>query len=111
MALRSINDRPNYPVRNTYLDTSVGPFNGVVPAIEGRSIKVLAMAVITTLANSVYFLSDMTRVSATMPLADNGGFVLPYNPYGWFKTEEGEGLNVWLTEATQTGILIQYIEG
>lgn len=110
MGTRSVMDIPNIPVKNKSLDTSSLGSNELVAAISGRSINVLSLAVVTTASNSIKFLSDATQIGATMPLGANGGFVLPYNPYGWFNTEEGEALNINLSVATATGVMITYIE-
>lgn len=110
MATRSVMDSPNFPVRSASLDTSSLGSNQVVAAIPGKSISVLTVALITTLANNVKFLSSASQISPTMPLAANGGFVLPYNPYGWFKTVEGEALNINLSSGTAIGVIVTYIE-
>lgn len=110
MATRSVMDTPNYPVKSASLDASSLGSNQVVAASSGKSINVLSMALVTTLANSVKFLSAASQISPTMPLASNGGFVLPYNPYGWFKTEAGEALNVNLSVGTAIGVIVTYIE-
>ena len=107
---RSVGDTPYYPVKSVYVDASSLGSTAVVAAITGKSINVLSMAVISTLANNVKFLSAATQISATMPLGANGGFVLPYNSYGWFNTAVGEALNVNLSVATATGVMITYIE-
>lgn len=110
MASRSVMDIPNYPVKSASLDASSLGSSQVVAATPGRSINVLSVALITTLANSVKFLSAASQISPTMPLANNGGFVLPYNPYGWFKTVEGEALNINLSVGTAIGVIVTYIE-
>lgn len=83
--------------------------NQVVAAVTGARIRVLSLAAITTAANSVKFMSASTDISATFPLAANGGLVLPFNEHGWFETAVGEAFNVNLSAATATGISIQYI--
>lgn len=81
----------------------------LVAAQPGLSIRVLSMAVVTTLANAVKFQSGTTDISAAMPLGANGGIVLPFNEHGWFQTNAGEALNVNLGTATATGINFQYV--
>jgi len=75
----------------------------------GACIRVLSMALVSTGANAVKFQSASTDISATWPLAANGGLVLPYNEHGWFQTAANEALNVNLGTATATGVHIQYI--
>lgn len=81
----------------------------LVAAVPGARYRVLAVAVITTLANNVKFLSNASDITATFPLAANGGLVLPFNEHGWFQTNLGEALNVNLSVATATGVQLQYI--
>ena len=81
----------------------------LVAAVPSSKIRVLQVAVVSTLANSVKFQSAATDISATFPLAANGGVVLPFNPHGWFETVAGEALNANMTVATATAIQLQYI--
>jgi hypothetical protein len=83
--------------------------NAVVSAVNGKSIRVTGVALVTTLANSVKFLSAATDISATFPLGANGGIVLPFNEHGWFQTNSGEALNLNLSVATATGLSITYV--
>lgn len=81
----------------------------LVAAVPGRRVRVLALAGVTTLANSVHFRSNATPIAATFPLAANGGVVLPVNELGWFETAFGEALVVNMTAATATGLQIVYV--
>lgn len=110
MTTRSVNDIPNAPVKNAFLDTSSSGSNEVVAAVPGKSINVLSVSVITKVANDVKFLSGATQISATMPLATNGGYVLAHNPYGWFNTAVGEALNISSATASMLGVIVNYIE-
>ena len=95
-------------VKNTFVTvTSLGS-NEVIAAVAGRRIRVVGLAVITTLANAVKFMSAATDISATLPLGANGGVVLPFNEHGWFQTSEGEALNINLGTATSTGVQVVY---
>ena len=82
----------------------------VVAAVAGARYRVLSCMVISTLANNVKFQSNTTDITATFPLGDNGGFMLPFSEHGWFETAVGEALNVNLSVATATGVQIQYIK-
>jgi hypothetical protein len=108
--VRSVNDIPNLPVKTAFLDTSTLGSNALVAAVSGKQIVVLSLAVVTTLANNVKFLSDASQISSTMPVGANGGFVLPFHQYGWCATNIGEALNINLSAAVFTGITITYIE-
>lgn len=95
-------------VKNTFVTvTSLGS-NEVIAAITGKRIRVVGLAVITTLANAIKFMSAATGISATLPLGANGGVVLPFNEHGWFQTAEGEALNINLGTATSTGVQVVY---
>lgn len=107
---RSVMDTPNFPVKTASIDASSLGSSEVVAAVAGKGITVLAIALISKLANDVKFLSAATQIGPTMPLGANGGFVLPHNPYGWFTTNSGEALNINLSVATATGVLVTYIE-
>lgn len=109
MASRSVMDIPNVPVSQAFLDSPSFGTNVIVAAETGKQIKVLGVALVTKAATDVYFVSDGNKISSTMPLAPNGGFVLPFNPYGWFVTNEGEGLGVNVSAITQTGVMVNYI--
>ena len=110
MSSRSVMDTPAFPVKHKYLDVSSMGSTELVAAISGRQINVISLAVVSKLANDIKFLSAATQISATMPLGNNGGYVLPHNLYGWFNTEVGEALNINLSAATATGVMITYIE-
>lgn len=78
----------------------------LVAAQAGQRIIVLQCCVITGGANNVKFQSNgATDISATFPLAQNGGFVLPYSELGWMQTNVGESLtfsdSVGITTAVQ----------
>jgi hypothetical protein len=82
----------------------------LVAAVAGTKYRVLALAAIATLANSIKFQSASTDITGTFPLGANGGLVLPFNEHGWFETNVNEALNVNMTVATSTGVQIQYIK-
>ena len=82
----------------------------LVAAVAGIKYRILAVCVISTLANTVKFQSASTDISATFPLAASGGMVLPFNEHGWFETSINEALNINMGTATATGVQIQYIK-
>jgi hypothetical protein len=96
------------PHKNVGTNASSLGATTLVTAPAGR-IRVLQLAMITTLANNVKFMTNATDISATFPLAANGGLVLPFNEHGWFETVAGDPLVVNLSVATSTGIQLQYI--
>jgi hypothetical protein len=72
----------------------------------GKKIRVLAMALIAGVAGDIYFTSDAGGTvifggsTNKIKLAANGGFVLPYNPKGWFETSADHDL---IMNASNTG--------
>lgn len=96
-------------ISKAFVNASSLGSNAVVSAVNGKSIRVTGVALVTTLANSVKFLSAATDISATFPLGANGGIVLPFNEHGWFQTNSGEALNLNLSVATATGLSITYV--
>lgn len=76
-------------------------------AAQGGAVRIRVLAVVGVVggtAVSVKFQSATTDVSALFACAANGGFVLPYNPHGWFQTAANEALNVNLSGAVATGV-------
>jgi hypothetical protein len=103
----SFND--NKVILQANLNASSTGNTALVAALTNQRIRVLSMVVVSTLANSVKLQSATTDISATFPLAANGGFILPYNPTGWFTTNAiNEALNFNMTVATATGVSITY---
>jgi hypothetical protein len=83
----------------------------VVAGQAGNNILVLQLFVIVSAGSVVQFQSSTgsTNVSAQVPLAANGGFVLPYSKVGWFQTlTPGDSLNFVQSFAALIGIQIVY---
>lgn len=79
----------------------------LLAAQAGQRILVLQVCVITSAANSVKFQSNATTdISALFPLAQNGGFVLPYSELGWMQTNIGESLTVNMSAGNSTAIQV-----
>jgi len=88
--------------------TNTGNTALVAAAGATTKIRVLAVVLSTTLANTVKFQSATTDKTATFPLGATAGFVLPFNEYGWFETAVNEALNFNMSVATATGVSILY---
>jgi hypothetical protein len=97
------------PHSNAFANPSGIGSNAIVAAVAGARIRVLSVVMVSTIANSVKFLSAAADISATFPLAANGGLVLPFNEHGWFETNVGEALNLNMTAASATGTQVHYI--
>jgi hypothetical protein len=79
----------------------------IVNVQAGQRIIVLQCCVITSAGNSVKFQSNgTTDISALMPLAANGGFVMPYSQVGWFQTNIGESLTINMSTGSSTGVQV-----
>lgn len=79
-------------------------------AAQGSNARIVvhAVAVVSAGANTVKFKSATTVISGDMALAANGGFVLPYNPEGWFRTAANEALNFTTSAAVACGCTVVY---
>lgn len=103
----AINDKVRY--KHVAVNPASSGSNVVIAAITGSKIKVLGAFVIAAAANTIYFTTASTAITAQMSLAVNGGFTLPVQgqvPY--FETVAGEALNVNLSASTAVGITLIY---
>lgn len=96
-------------VTSAFVNASSLGATQILAGVTGRSIRVVACAIVCTSASTVKFQSNTTDITATFPLGANGGFVLPYNDWGWCETLPGEALNINLGTANATGVHIDYI--
>jgi hypothetical protein len=82
----------------------------VTAAGAGNSIVVTSLFIVAADAVTVAFESSTTTpLTGTMSLAANSGFVLPYNPDGWFATDDNELLNMTLGGAVQVSGALTYV--
>jgi hypothetical protein len=83
----------------------------IVTAVAGFKIRILGMVMTITTATTLN-LEDTTgtpvEIVGPMPVADNGGFVLPFNPYGWGETAVGKGLVLTLGAGSTYGGVLCY---
>lgn len=100
-------------VKRAVIDgASIGD-NTLVAAVTGKKIRVLAMfAIMTGTAVTIRFESAAggTALTGQMQPSQGGGFVLPYNPVGWFETVSGELLNMELSGAQSVDGVLVYVE-
>lgn len=84
----------------------------IVAAVTSKKIRVIAMQLVANAAVNVKWQSHVTPTDKTglAYLAANGGYVLPYNPVGWFETIAGEALDINLSGAVAVGGSLTYIE-
>lgn len=81
--------------------------NSLVSAVSGKKIRVLSLFVLAGAAGNVYFTSAAAGTvifggsTNKINLPINGGFVLPFNPVGWF--ENSSANQAIVMNASSTG--------
>ena len=100
---------PKFTYRNTGQSVTD---DTVIAAVTGKKLRVLALAVVCgSPASSVLFQSGTANdKTPTLTPGANGGFVLPFNPVGWFETNAGEALTLTTGAGSQTGTIVVYVE-
>jgi hypothetical protein len=97
----------NLQVQYSFANPAASGLTTVVPIQAGQRIVVLQCCVITSATNTVNFASSVAGpISASMPLAANGGFVMPFSEVGWFQTAIGEALQINMTAGAGTGVQV-----
>ena len=97
------------PVLSAIANPSTATTTQLVAAAAGRKYRVVAMAVVATLANNINLESGTTDITAIFPLGANGGLVWPYNEHGWCETAVNQDLAITTSQATATGVHIRYV--
>jgi len=99
---------PKYAV----IDAATSGDNTLVAAVASKKIRVLALFAVAAAAVAVRFESGAsgTALTGQMNLAANGGFVLPFNPVGWFETASNTLLNMELGGAVSVDGSLVYVE-
>lgn len=94
------------------IDAATSGDNTILAAVTSKKIRVVSLYLVASAAVTVRFESGAsgTALSGQMQLAANGGFVLPYNPVGWFETASGVLLNLELSGAISVDGGFTYIE-
>ncbi len=94
------------------IDHATSGDNTVVSAVAGKKIRVLAAFLVAAGTATVRFESGAggTALTGQMSLVANTGFVLPYNPVGWFETAAAALLNIELSAAESVDGCVVYIE-
>jgi hypothetical protein len=84
--------------------------NTLVSADATKKIRVFALSVVAAGAVTVRFESAAggTALTGVMSFAANGGYVLPFNPAGWFETAANQLLNMELGGAVQVSGQLTY---
>ncbi len=86
--------------------------NTIVAAVTSKKIRVLAAQLVANGSVNVKWQSGAsgTDLTGLAYLVVNTGYVLPFNPAGWFETGSATLLNLNLSAAVAVGGSITYIE-
>jgi hypothetical protein len=83
----------------------------VVAAVTSKKIRVLAVQLISNgTVNAKWQSSTTSDLTGLAYLVANAGYVLPFNPCGWFETVSGELLTLSLSASIAVGGSIVYVE-
>ena len=93
------------------IDAATSGDNTILAAVTSKKIRVLALFLVSAGTVNVRFESGAggTALSGQMNLVANTGFVLPYNPVGWFETASNTLLNLELSAAISCDGSLTYI--
>ena len=94
------------------LDAATLGNNTVVAAVTSKRIRVVAVCLLAAGTVIARFESgaDGTALTGQMNLLATTGFVLPFNPVGWFETAAGVLLNLELSAAVSVDGCLTYVE-
>lgn len=86
--------------------------NTLLAAVTSKKIRVLALYLVSNGTVNVKFQSGAggTDLTGLAYLVVNTGFVLPFNPVGWFETASNTLLNANLSAAIAVGGSLVYVE-
>ena len=99
-------------VKRAAIAVSSSGNNTLVAAVTGKKIRVLSLYLTAAGSVNVKFQDGAggTDLTGLAYLVVNTGFVLPYNPHGWFQTSDTTLLNANLSAAIAVGGAMTYIE-
>lgn len=94
------------------IDASTSGDNTLVASVSSKKIRVHALYMVAAGDVNARFESGAggTALSGQMNLTTNSGFVLPYNPVGWFETAVTTLLNLELSAAVSVDGSLVYTE-
>lgn len=86
--------------------------NTLVAAVTGKKIRVVSAFLVAAGTVNARFESGAagTALTGQMNLVANTGFVLPFNPVGWFETASATLLNLELSAAVSVDGSLTYVE-
>lgn len=97
------------------INTATSGDQNLVAAVTSKKIRVLSLALIARGDVDAYLKSGGGTAlfgggTAALDLTTNGGFVLPFNPVGWFESASGEALVLNLSGAVGVAGSLTYVE-
>lgn len=94
------------------IDAATSGDNTIVGTVGGKKIRVLSLFMVAAGSVITRFESTAggTALTGQMNLTTNSGYVLPFNPTGWFETVSGELLNLELSAAISVDGSVSYVE-
>lgn len=107
-----MNDTTALTPKFAIIDAATSGDNTLVAAVNPKKIRVLSCYLIASAAVTARFEDGAggTAKSGQMQLGANGGFVLPFNPVGWFETTANTLLNLELSGAVSVDGGLVYVE-
>lgn len=107
-----MNDASVLTPKFAVLDAASSGDNTLIAAVSGKKIRVLSVFLVAAGTVNVRFESGAsgTALTGQMNLVANTGFVLPFNPVGWFETAATTLLNLELSAAQSVDGSIVYVE-
>ena len=117
-------DVANHEIKFLNIAVTMAGANALVAAAAGKTIRVLALALVAAVADTFWFEDDTpsttnklafgngTIVSAIDKTGGAGAphIILPFSPVGWFKTAAGKGLNINLVTGSDVSGVLVYIQ-
>lgn len=99
-------------IKYAIIDAAGSGDNTLLAAVTSKKIRVLSAFLVSAGTVNVRFESGAggTALTGQMNLVANTGFVLPYNPGGWFETASNTLLNLELSGAVSVDGSFSYIE-
>jgi hypothetical protein len=107
-----MNDTTALTPKFAVIDEATSGDNTVVAAVASKKIRVLSLFMICAGDVDARFESGAagTALSGQMDMTANSGFVLPFNPVGWFETGTNTLLNLELSAAVSCDGSVVYVE-
>jgi len=100
---------PGFPVR--YASVAAADSADIVALVAGAKIRVLSLVISMASAGTFKFQTAATTDITEACTTSSGQLIVvwPFNPMGWCETAAGEKLNLVLSSAIATSVMITYV--